>query len=85
MKSYSTTMFISLLTTDQQQENNFDHFPDLSTNQTESNTIDSTSTTTAADKNEKILVNEDENTRETWSNNLDYLITTLGGLIGLGK
>lgn len=82
MKSYSTTMFISLLTTDQQQENNFDHFPDLSTNQTESNTIDSTSTT---DKNQKILVNEDENTRETWSHNLDYLITTLGGLIGLGK
>jgi len=76
-------MFISLLTTDQQQENNFDHFPDLSTNQTESNTIDSIST--AADKNGKILVNEDENTRETWSNNLDYLITTLGGLIGLGK
>lgn len=34
--------------------------------------------------NDKLSTHSNENTRETWSTNCDYLITTLGGLIGLG-
>ncbi len=91
MKSYSANMFVSLLTTDQQQLNHFDHFSGSSRNLTElDHQLNPTTTTTA------ILIENSSNTngktitivndtRETWSNNCDYLITTLGGLIGLGQ
>ncbi len=93
MKPYSANMFVSLLTADQQQNNNFDHFSESFRNFTELNQESDTSTTTttttiilnnSSNTNKKIILNEDD-TRETWSNNCDYLITTLGGLIGLGR
>lgn len=88
MKSYSANVFISLLTPDQQVQNNFDHFTDLPPNTDESHqelNPRTTTTATTTDKNEKTISNEGEETRETWTHNFDYLITTLGGLIGLGK
>ncbi len=88
MKSYSANMFVSLLTTDQQQQNNFDHFSESSRDITEINQEPNTTTTIIVDNpsntNIKTILNEDD-TRETWATNFDYLITTLGGLIGLGK
>jgi len=81
-------MFVSLLTADQQQQNNFDHFSGSFRDITELNQESDTTTTIIIDNssntNIKTILNEDD-TRETWSNNCDYLITTLGGLIGLGK
>jgi hypothetical protein len=81
-------MFVSLLTTDQQQQNNFDHFSESSRDITEINQEPNTTTTIIVDNpsntNIKTILNEDD-TRETWATNFDYLITTLGGLIGLGK
>jgi len=84
-------MFVSLRTTDQQQNNNFDHFSESFSDFTELNQKSDTSTTTTttilinnpSNTNKKTILNGDD-TRETWSNNCDYLITTLGGLIGLG-
>ena len=88
MKSYSANVFASLLTTDQQQQNNFDHFSESSRDITELNQEPNPTTTIIVDNpsntNIKTILNEDD-TRETWSTNFDYLITTLGGLIGLGK
>lgn len=83
-------MFVSLLTADQQQQhnNNFDHFSEPFRDTTELN--DETTTTTiiidnSTNTNKKIAILNEGDTRETWTNNCDYLITTLGGLIGLGK
>jgi hypothetical protein len=89
MKSYSANVFASLLTTDQQQLNHFDHFSWSSKNLTKLDQELNPKTTTtiivdnSSNTNGKtiIIVND---TRETWSNNCDYLITTLGGLIGFG-
>jgi hypothetical protein len=80
-------MFVSLLTTDQQQQNEYDHFPELSCDITELHPEQDTTVIIVdnpLNTNEKVVLNK-EDTRETWSNNCDYLITTLGGLIGLGK
>jgi hypothetical protein len=88
MKSYSANMFVSLLTSDQQQQNNFDHFAESSRDITELNQEQNPTTTIIVDHpsniDRKTNLNEDD-TRETWASNFDYLITTLGGLIGLGK
>ena len=87
MKSYSANMFVSLLTVDQQQHNNYDHFSQLSPDLNENNQDPSTTAIIVdkpSDVNERKILNEVD-TRETWSTNFDYLITTLGGLIGLGK
>jgi hypothetical protein len=88
MKSYSANVFVSLLTTDQQQRNHFDHLSGSSKNLTEPDQeLNPTTTTILVDNstntNGKTITIIDD-TRETWSNNCDYLITTLGGLIGLG-
>jgi hypothetical protein len=91
MKSYSANMFVSLLTTDQQQHNNnnFDHFSEPFRDTTELNDETTPTTTIIIDNstntNKKIVILTEGDTRETWTNNCDYLITTLGGLIGLGK
>ncbi len=85
MKSYSASMFVSLLTADQQQQNNFDHFSGSSRDITELNQEGSLTTTTTIIIDNTSNLTNDGDTRETWSNNCDYLITTLGGLIGLGK
>jgi len=88
MKSYSATMFASLLTTDQQQhENNFDDYSESSRDITELDQEPNTTTiivNNPSDTSRKAILDEND-TRETWTNNCDYLITTLGGLIGLGK
>ncbi|CAF3376546.1 unnamed protein product [Rotaria socialis] len=80
-------MFVSLLTIDQKQTDNYENFSQSSHVTTELDPEQST-TTVVVDKpsnsNRKITLNEDD-TRETWTNNFDYLITTLGGLIGLGS
>ncbi|CAF4982457.1 unnamed protein product [Rotaria socialis] len=85
MKTYSANMFVSLLTIDQKQTDNYENFSQSSHVTTELDPEQST-TTVVVDKpsnsNRKITLNEDD-TRETWTNNFDYLITTLGGLIGL--
>ena len=89
MKSYSANVFVSLLTTDQQQRNHFDNLSGSSRNLTEPDQELNTTTTTttlvdnSTNTNGKTITIIDD-TRETWSNNCDYLITTLGGLIGLG-
>jgi hypothetical protein len=86
MKSYSANVFASLLTTDQQQLNHFDHFSESSKNLTELNPTRTTTTIivdNSSNTNGKTITIVND-TRETWSNNCDYLITTLGGLIGLG-
>ncbi len=88
MKSYSATMFASLLTTDQQQhENNFDDYSESSRDITELDQEPNTTTiivNNPSDTSRKAILDEND-TRETWTNNCDYLITTLGGLIGLGE
>ncbi len=88
MKSYSANMFVSLLTTDEQQHNNFDPFSeslrDITELDQESNATTTIIINNSSNTNGKLISDEDD-TRETWSNNFDYLITTLGGLIGLGK
>ncbi|CAF3110744.1 unnamed protein product [Rotaria sp. Silwood2] len=81
-------MFVSLLTIDQEQQNNNEHYSQLSHNTTELNQPENPTPIIVIDRqsnsSRKILSNEDD-TRETWSTNFDYLITTLGGLIGLGS
>ena len=86
MKSYSANMFVSLLTTDQQQCNNCDHFSELSREITELQQEPNTTTLiidNSSDTTGKTILTEVD-TRETWPHHFDYLITTLGGLIGLG-
>ncbi|CAF0722025.1 unnamed protein product [Adineta steineri] len=95
MKSYSANVFVSLLTTDQQQQhqqqeqpqNNFDDYSESSRDINELDQELNLSTVIVnnpSDSSTKAILNK-EDTRETWSNNCDYLITTLGGLIGLGS
>lgn len=89
MKSYSTNMFVSLLTSEQQQANNLDGFPHSSRDVDDLHHQVTSTETTAVPLDEALDTNENQilakvDTRETWSNNCDYLITTLGGLIGLG-
>jgi len=86
MKAVSANVFVSLLTTDQQQENQFDRYARRSREITELE-IESTSLHRTDVIDHRVLNNNDDNAdqRETWTNNCDYLITTLGGLIGLGS
>lgn len=86
MKAVSANVFVSLLTTDQQQENQFDRYARRSREITELE-IESTSLHRTDVIDHRVLNNNDDvaDQRETWTNNCDYLITTLGGLIGLGK
>lgn len=85
MKSYSANMFVSLLTVDQEQANPVDRFSSSSSSSRQTTELDLP--TRNSDRDEptetEILPNNDQ--RETWSTNCDYLITTLGGLIGLGR
>lgn len=85
MKAVSANVFVSLLTTDQQQENQFDRYARRSRELTELE-IQSTSLHRTDVIDHRVLNNNDDDVdrRETWTNNCDYLITTLGGLIGLG-
>lgn len=75
MKSYSANMFVSLLTIDQKQPDIYENFSQSSRTTTETEQVPNQNTTKS---------NENDS-RETWSTNFDYLITTLGGLIGLGS
>ncbi|CAF0970177.1 unnamed protein product [Adineta ricciae] len=93
MKSYSASMFVSLLTTDQQQQTplqqriNFDDYSESSRDIAEVEPEPNATTiivNNPSNSSGKPILGE-EDTRETWSNNCDYLITTLGGLIGLGS
>lgn len=88
-------MFVSLLTTDQQQQQqtplqqriNFDDYSESSRDIAEVEPEPNATTiivNNPSNSSGKPILDE-EDTRETWSNNCDYLITTLGGLIGLGK
>ena len=85
MKTYSASMFVSLLTSDHEQQNNLNEHcrrpAELVQSNDESNTINANENLLETNQNQ-IQSNEDQ--RETWTNNCDYLITTLGGLIGLG-
>lgn len=96
MKSYSASTFISLLNIEQQQQEqrrqsneNFEHFPSplssSSRDLTELNQPLNSITTCTPENSINILEKTTDQTREKWSNSCDYLITTLGGLIGLGK
>ena len=98
MKSYSASTFVSLLNTEQQQQQqqrpdeNFEHFSSpsppssvSSRNLTELNQPLNLITTDTDENSTNTLGKTINQTRETWSNSCDYLITTLGGLIGLGK
>ena len=82
MKSYSANMFVSLLTTEQQQEH-FDRPTDSSRGISEIHLESDPASTIIVDRSSGDHGPKDD-TRETWSSNCDYLITTLGGLIGLG-
>ena len=90
MKSYSASMFVSLLTSDQQQTNILDDLSQSSRDMNDLHYQDHATVTTAipvapmSDTDEHQMTPKVD-TRETWSNNCDYLITTLGGLIGLGR
>ena len=76
-----------MFTLDQDHQNNYDHVSYSSSKMTE---LDHESNTITAmlnkqtESSEQTTLNSD-GTRETWSNNFSYLITTLGGLIGLGE
>ncbi|UJR37778.1 hypothetical protein I4U23_030470 [Adineta vaga] len=94
MKSYSASMFVSLLTTDQQekqhhqqQQNDFDDYSESSREiaELEPETNKTTIIVNNPSNSSRKPMLDVEDTRETWSNNCDYLITTLGGLIGLGS
>lgn len=82
MKSYSASTFVSLLTIEpQQSNNNSESSRDLTELNQPLNSITTNTPENSSNTHEKTTTE----TRETWSNSCDYLITTLGGLIGLGK
>lgn len=86
MKSYSASTFVSLLTIEPPQSNtNSESLSQSSRDLTELNqplnSITSNTPENSSQTHEKLITQ----TRETWSHSCDYLITTLGGLIGLGK
>ena len=80
-------MFVSLLTTEQQQQQqqqeHVDRLTDSSRGITEIH-LESEPTSIIIVDGAASSHGPKEDTRETWSSNCDYLITTLGGLIGLG-
>jgi hypothetical protein len=89
MKHYSTKVFVSLLEPDehQQQQQQIDESSESTRDLFELHNETSPTITIANNPSNDYTkaTSQDNKPRETWSNNCDYLITTLGGLIGLGK